>query len=367
MRVVATRDARVIAVQIERLGDLLVSTPALRRLRASLPQAHITLVCAPATAGVLRGWDAIDDITVFDPRAGEAERKARIAEIRSGGIDLSVTLTSSRPAYALARRLGGTRRAGVVYSDNLIEGALAGLFFTHPVRVWVGARPPAHVRVLHRAEELLRINAALGLDATPTALELPLGPEHHAHAVACLSPLGAAGLAPLVLHLARGGDDPRDHGRWVGDGWSDDDLLDVVARLRASVAPAALVLTAGPEDRATAAAVERAYPRARTGDDGLLLVTNVDVHTWAAVLARAAVVVAPDTAAIHVAAAVGRPVVAVYAPGRFAVTSRQWAPFMVPHRAIAKGRPRETIARVVDAVADLCAHAGPASAHGTRP
>jgi ADP-heptose:LPS heptosyltransferase len=88
-------------------------------------------------------------------------------------------------------------------------------------------------------------------------------------------------------------------------------------------------------------------------DGTLVLLRDLDFRLWAAVLQQAAVVVTPNTAAVHVSSAVGRPVVAVYPGERYAVNSREWAPWTVPCRVLMKDDPGGTIRRVVDAAADL--------------
>jgi ADP-heptose:LPS heptosyltransferase len=376
----------VVAIQIERIGDLLVSTPALRNLRRSVPGAQVTLVCRPETAGVLRGWDAIDEITVFDTRWPVDRQRRFIRNLRAQGHDLTVTLTSSRPAYRLARRLGGRRRGGLVYGANLVEAAFARLVFTHPVRIWIGEQPAEDARVPHRVEELLAINAALGLDALRLPLEVPLTQADEDRATALLARARVAPRRAVVLHVGRGDRDSRAHGKWMGDGWGAPDLVALARGLQALTPTLPLVLTAGREDAEAVAALESTgcvEPRHAWSDgipggltmsvstDGaLVLLRDCDFPTWAAVLGQSAVIVTPNTAAVHLASAVGRPVVAVYPAERYAVNSREWAPWMVPCRVLMKDQPTTTIGCVVDAAADLLAArraggAGEVAATGT--
>ena len=51
---------RVLAVRLDNLGDLLMTTPALAALRESLPQAHITLLSTPSVAAAAHCLPMVD-------------------------------------------------------------------------------------------------------------------------------------------------------------------------------------------------------------------------------------------------------------------------------------------------------------------
>ena len=59
-------DAHILVVKLAGIGDLLLATPALRGLRESYPQARIDLLVTPDSAGLLDGWDVINNIIVLD-------------------------------------------------------------------------------------------------------------------------------------------------------------------------------------------------------------------------------------------------------------------------------------------------------------
>lgn len=58
--------ARILVVKLATIGDLVLSTPALRALRETYPHARIDLLVTPGSAGILDGWDVIDHIYVLD-------------------------------------------------------------------------------------------------------------------------------------------------------------------------------------------------------------------------------------------------------------------------------------------------------------
>jgi ADP-heptose:LPS heptosyltransferase len=58
--------AHILVVKLAGIGDLLLATPALRALRETYPQARIDLLVTPDSAGLLNGWEVINNIIVLD-------------------------------------------------------------------------------------------------------------------------------------------------------------------------------------------------------------------------------------------------------------------------------------------------------------
>src|SRR5262245_10544270 len=59
-------DAHILVVKLATIGDLLLTTPALRALRESYPQAQIDLLVTPSSAGILDEWEVINRVIVLD-------------------------------------------------------------------------------------------------------------------------------------------------------------------------------------------------------------------------------------------------------------------------------------------------------------
>ena len=59
-------DTHILIVKLAGIGDLLLATPALQALRETYPQAQIDLLVTPESAGLLNGWDVINNIIVLD-------------------------------------------------------------------------------------------------------------------------------------------------------------------------------------------------------------------------------------------------------------------------------------------------------------
>src|SRR5690606_11644296 len=98
--------------QVNWLGDIVMSQPALRALRRAYPQARLTVLIRRELAGFFAGADWVDEVLPYTLRsgvAGVADRAAIVAELRRRRFDLAVLFPDSFDA-ALWPALAGIRR-----------------------------------------------------------------------------------------------------------------------------------------------------------------------------------------------------------------------------------------------------------------
>jgi ADP-heptose:LPS heptosyltransferase len=211
-------------------------------------------------------------------------------------------------------------------------------------------------------EQTMEAVVRAGLPAGRGDLEVVGSEDAATWANACLSQHAAAARSLVGLHVSS---------KWFESGWTADDLVDLMQRLLTADSGRAIVLTWGPGDRVAAGSLldaaatrsdGRALSPAVAGDPthgaravlaGRALLVAVDFPRWAALLSRCDVIVTRDTASLHLASALGRPVVAVYAVAGFVRNSQQFAPWRVAH-AIVRDGPFGTVGQeVVEAVGRL--------------
>ena len=173
------------------MGDLLCHLPALRALRARLPDAHVAFVSFAAAAWVAdRQAEVIDEFIAFPGFPGIDERPADhaaiepfVAAMRARRFDLAVQLHSGYPAVnLLCARLGARATAGFFRT-----GAWDADLATH-------LPYPEH---LHEVRRLLALVEHLGAPSVGAELDFPVRPADTA-AAAALAP-GPPG-AYAVLH-----------------------------------------------------------------------------------------------------------------------------------------------------------------------
>ena len=271
------------------LGDAVMALPALAAIRRHFAGAHLTVAAAPAVATLFREETDVFPDAVVDLPASTRDASARLAE---GRFDLGVLLPNSwRSAWQF-------RRAGIPERWGFGSGARR-LLLSQAV-----ARPRAR---MHQADYYRHLVCELGVSCPPD--ELPrLAPLRASLDEGTRLLGGASDVTPLV------GVAP---GAAYGQAkqWPPDRLADVLARLVHGRGASCVLVGAG-HDRDAGRAIE-SWLRANAPDASgrvLNLIGRTSLRALVGVLAQTDVVVANDSGAMHLAAALGRPVVAVFGP-----------------------------------------------------
>jgi heptosyltransferase-3 len=268
--------ARILVITLRFFGDVLLSTPLIRTLKAGVAGSSVSALVFRGTEGILAGNPDLDEVIVMPHRRSGTEMAALLRRIWRR-YDLAVpTHVGDRPMFFAW--LAGRRRIGFVPDGGL------GRFWKRTALDHALPRQPENHRVL----ELLRLAECLGLErraeiVCPRAAADPQVAITGPYAVLHPSPMGRVR-------------------RWTDEGWR------ALARALAERG-LTVVGTGGP------GAAERAYldgvwqGAAITRLDGRL-----DWPGMAALLRHAAVYVGPDTSVTHLAAAAGCPTVALFGP-----------------------------------------------------
>lgn len=328
-----TKIRNVLILRTDHLGDLLLSTPLIRKLRTALPDRRFTLVASPANAQALAGWDAIDEILVFDARWPLAQKWRFLQELWLTRWDLCLTLSPRTISYLLGRLSGAPVRAGLVYSRRVLVRLLSPVWLTHTVVSKVDELVEAGKTVPHEVLQLEEVARALGLPAAPPGpLELPLQLSAQEWAQEWLSSQESPGSGIVGIHGAF---------RWLSNGWTTADFLSLVRAVRDLPGVQKVLLTFGPGDKELQTEVESFF--VKEPDPALLLPGQLPLPRWAALVSHCEAVISPDTGSLHLAVALGRPLVAVYETRKFAHCSSQWAPWQVRSAIVRRECPDITI------------------------
>ncbi|WP_189864835.1 glycosyltransferase family 9 protein [Streptomyces poonensis] len=286
---------KALVTRLDSFGDVLLAGPAVRAVAARADS--VTLLCGPLGEPAARMLPGVDRVLVWDaPWAGfepppvDREDIARlVASVASVGADTALVLTSYHQSplpTALLLRLAGVARIAADSEDY--PGSLLDV---------------RHHRAphAHEAEAALDLAAAAGFPAADDGL---LRVRHVPDATAL------TGAGPYVV-LHPGASVP-------ARGWSPGRCAEAVAELTA--AGHRVVVTGGPGECDLTAYV--------AGGQALDLGGRTDAPSLAGVLARADAVITGNTGPAHLAAAVGTPVVSLFAP---VVPAERWRPYGVPY------------------------------------
>jgi heptosyltransferase II len=289
-----TDPASVLVVRYSALGDVVLATSVLEPLRARFPRARIEWVTDPLYAPLLEGLPEIARVHRL-ARDGANGAVGLAARLR-GRFDVAIDLQNKARSALVARSAAPLRTA---FRRRTALRALLSLF---------GADPPL-VRG-HQSRLYVEALKPLGL-GSPGRTKVSLSAQARALAEDALQGVGERAVA-----IAPGA-------RWATKRWPAERFAAVADELAAD--GHAIVLCGGPGDR-DAFAEFRAATRARIAAD----LSFLPVDALAAAIARVRLLVACDSGPVHLATAVGTPVLALFGP----TSTTRWGP-APPGRALA--------------------------------
>jgi HAD superfamily hydrolase (TIGR01662 family) len=285
----------VLAIRVDSAGDVLLTGPAIRALRAGADR--LTLLCGPrgeAAAALLPGVDELIGWHTpwIDPEPKPVDPvkvNALVDRVAALAVDEAVVFTSFHQSplpFALLLRLAGVLRISAISVDY----------------------PGALLDVRHRvADGLPEPDRALSL-AAAAGFGLPPGDDGLLRVPVPAGPVGLP-RGYVVVH----------------PGTSVPARACPPERVRAFVRGLSL---AGHRVVVTGSPQERELTRYVAGDEALDLGGRTGLPELAGILAGAGCLVCANTGPAHLAASVGTPVVSLFAP---TVPFGQWGPYRVPH------------------------------------
>jgi ADP-heptose:LPS heptosyltransferase len=298
---------RGLVARLDNDGDVLLAGPAARAMAAHT--GHLTLLCGPRGAAAAALLPGVDEIVVrraewIDPQAPPVARAAidaHVTELARLRIDVAAILTSDHQSplpLALLLRMAGVPHIAAISVD--FPGSLLDHRLPDP-----GDIP--------ESDRALGVAAALGCTLPPA--------DDGRLRVCADAPPAALPRRYVVVHP--GASVP-------ARAWAPGRHAALVALL--VDAGRAVVVTGGPAERDLTAAVAGAG----AGEAVVDLGGRTTLRQLAGVLAGADAVIVGNTGPAHLAAAVGTPVVSLFAP---TVPAARWRPRAVPHRLVLRDVP----------------------------
>jgi heptosyltransferase-2 len=279
---------RILVRSVNWVGDAVLTLPALMALRRRFPSAEVAVLASPWVAGLFAGQPSVDRVIELwrDGGHGGLRGRWRLARrLRAEGFDLAVLLPNSVDAALVPWLAGIPRRLGVPADGR-------GLLLTHRV----SAPAPAGS---HQVERYLGLVRSLGADGAPVP-RLRVSEAARGAAARLLEEQGA--MAGRRLVALNPGSVYGGAKRWPAERYA--------AVGDALAAQGCTILLVGsrreaPILQAVAAGMHK---------PAIVLAGRTDLPTLAALLERCRLLLTNDTGAMHVAGAVGTPVLALFGP-----------------------------------------------------
>ncbi|MDB9526498.1 lipopolysaccharide heptosyltransferase II [Oscillatoria sp. CS-180] len=304
---------RILCIRLDSLGDVLMTTPAMAAIKATLPQSHLTLMTSEAGATVVPQLPMVDDVWVYDapwlkataPRLNSQPEYALLEALRSRQFDAAIIFT--------------------VYSQNPLPSAFMTYMADIPLRLahcrenpyqllTHTIRDPEPELFRHEVQRQLDLVASVGYHTPDQTLQLAVPISAHRRSADLLRTLDITPEHPwIVVHPGASAPSRR---------YPPESFAEVA---RSLVKRGITVLFTGTEPER--ALVDRIRKQMKAPSHSL--VGQLSLAELAALLTAAPLLLSNNTGPVHIAAAVNTPVVDIYA-----LTNLQHTPWQVPHRVL---------------------------------
>jgi lipopolysaccharide heptosyltransferase I len=312
-----SRDFRkILLIKLSAVGDVIHTIPVLNKLRRRYPSAQLDWLVTPAIAELLRHNPAITNVIEFAREdwsrpwtpAPFVSYARLAAKLRANGYDLVVDMHGQFRTAVFALATGAPVRIGFDRPRARVWDASPRTFSAEARKhAWQGAREGSwlaytdHIPVptldLHAVDRYLSVGPILGLEDGPPDFSFPIPQAASANIESLLHRHDIAG-APLVA-MAPGT-------IWETKHWGTDKFAEVARHFLQK--GFAVALMGSRRERTVCEEVARLAP------GSVDVAGETTLTELAALVRRSAISVTNDSGPMHLAVALGRPVVSVFGP-----------------------------------------------------
>ncbi len=294
---------RILVIRLDLIGDLVLSLTVVRSLKRTYPDAEIDLLAVPASGSIVLHDPDLHEVIGYDPNIWRRPRALLrwknwreawklLKRLRSRHYDLAISVFGPWAALlavlsAAPRRLGFGR-----------EGYFGFMTDSVPGRHWHGDRK-------HEVDYCLELAQAAGATVTPEdrVPHLYVEPKAQQAVEQLLSEAGVQECEDRPLIACHVSSNNGQSKRWPLPYWAT--LLDKLIRQQ----HARVVLTGTTADLPLIAEITR-----RMSEQPINLAGKTSLPQLAALLQRADLMITGDSGPMHIAAAVGTPLIAIHGP-----------------------------------------------------
>lgn len=315
---------QIAVVRLDKIGDLILTTPAIASLKNAYPESHLTAIVSPYNKVVLEHSPWVDEIWEW---AWTIENSLRL---KRKAFDLVVVFSPTTASYWVALLSGAKIRAGYAYKSRVLTRWFSRVCLTKPLICALDQKDVREngMNIPHEVEQNLAVVSSVGV------LEDDLCPD-----------LAVPVLAGELDWVKKSLSQKPSIGVHLSKAWNDRLSRDFVPRLLEELSKASDVFVSyGPEEASWADQLRLPENVKRFG--------NLSFSQWAALFHEAKVLVTANTGALHLAASQRVPVVAVFEPEFYAYHEKRWAPWKVPSLILRKDDPK-LLRKIVKGTLDL--------------
>ncbi|MFA6349633.1 MAG: lipopolysaccharide heptosyltransferase II, partial [Candidatus Omnitrophota bacterium] len=298
-----TRDEfkRILVVRTDRIGDVLLSTPVLKGLRENFPHAYIAMMVSPYAKDVIEMSPFVDEVITYDKDVKHKSwlRSMKFSQkLKKRGFDLALILHPVNRAHLITyfsgikKRVGFDRKFGFLLTDRIKHAKQEGQ--------------------KHELEYNLDFLRYLGIEPRDKKLFMPIKPESEEVVKQLLEKEGVAESDELLAVHAGAS--------CISKIWPAERFAGVAEKLAKSRGMK-VVIVAGPKDVNVSNDMVK-----RMSVPVVNLAGKTSVSQLASVLKRCRLFISNDSGPVHIASAVGTPVISIFGRNQKGLSPKRWGP-----------------------------------------
>lgn len=292
---------RILVVRTDRIGDALLSTPVVRALRRAFPSAYLAVMVSPYTKDVFEGSPYLDEVIIYDKEGKHKSwfhSREFALNLKKKKFDLTLVLHPNNRVHlvtffaGIRRRIGYDRKLGFLLTDQL-----------------------KHTKQLgekHELEYCLDFLQPLGLESGDKDLFMPIKAESEAWVDGVFAQQ-AIQKTDKLLAINPGASCPSRI--WLGERFAE------VSRRLAEKYGFKVILVGGPKEMKIADIVLKSMQSSVVNLSG-----KTSLSQLASVLKRCDLLISNDSGPVHMASAVGTPVISIFSRNKKGINPTRWGP-----------------------------------------
>lgn len=311
---------KILLIRSDRFGEFILTLPAMHAIRESFPKAEITLIANPYSAQLVKGSPDIDKIIEYgDPAQGSSMPAFRlIAKLRRIKFDAAVIFNPKKEFNILVFlagipvRVGYDRKWGFLLNKKIPDRK--------------------HLGLKHEVECNLDLASLLGIEVRQAVFSLGVEKTDADYIEGIFNREGLVGSLLIAIHP------------WTSDPlkqWPIENFISLINKIKGRM-NLRVILIGGKEEVPLAQAFIK-----EPGIDIINLVGKISLRQLAALFKRVSLLISNDSGPVHLAAAVGTKVIALFRSDIAGKTSRRWGPYGSGHIVIESKRLEDISADMV--------------------
>ncbi|MCM8823768.1 MAG: lipopolysaccharide heptosyltransferase II [Candidatus Omnitrophica bacterium] len=293
---------RVLIVRTDRIGDVVLSTPVIKNLRLSYPQAFIAFMCQPITEEVVRGNPWIDEVIVYDKKGKHKSFLSSlkfIRELRKKKFNWAIVLHPTLRIHLLIflsgipYRIGWDRKGGFFLNYRFLHRKQEG--------------------EKHEVEYNLDLLRYIGVPIKDSSTYFPLKKENDLLVRELLKEKGVSDNDKLlVIHPSASCPSKR---------WPEENFIKLIALIKKELGPKwKIVIVTSQKEKIFAKKILDTYK------DIVDLCGKLSVSQLGSLLNLADIFISNDSGPVHIASTLDRPVISIFGRKDKGLSPTRWRP-----------------------------------------